>query len=192
MKVGKSWLIGSIVVLSLVYGLAGSGLAGEKPLRIAIVNGRDVWQMLDKSTAVKEAQKVMDVEVKKLQAEFQKEKDELDAFGSEIEKKKSALSKEALQEKEKEYQQKMFALQEKSRRAQFALQDLERKVKKPIINEVNDIIATLAKKEGVTLVFDKSVVGIDSNNGLFYADDALDISDKVMKILEPRFGTKGK
>lgn len=189
MEVRKNGLAVLIVALFCLYLLAGTAAAGEGQLKIATVSVRDV---IAKSTSGQEARKVLEAEVTTLRGKIQKEQDEVDALRDEIEKKSSVWSVEIRQDKERDYQKKLRELQIKSDDAQFALQKLEKKVMEPILKELHQVFAELGKKNGYTLIIEKTRTGLESPNGLLYADDSLDISDQVIKALESRLGKGDK
>jgi outer membrane protein len=65
--------------------------------------------------------------------------------------------------------------------AQYEMKQLEKKVLDPIFKELQAVITEVGKKEGLTLVFEKS-----RSNGLLYADESLDISEVVRKTLDEK------
>ncbi len=172
-----------LVVFSAVVLLLGAtGLvisqveAAESGKQIVSVNIQDV---LLGSEAGQEVKKVLEGKVGEFQEKFQKEQEEVDALRAEIEKKSTVWSQEVKEEKERDYQKRVREMQLKSEDAQFELQQLEKQVMSPVLNELQKIIKEVGKKNGYAMI-------IDSRAGLLYVDETLDISEIVKKELDAR------
>ena len=174
----KILVIHSVVVLLL--GTAGlvstQAVAADNSKQIVTVNIQDV---LLGSEAGQEVKKVLEVKVGEFQDKFQKEQGEVDALRAEIEKKSTVWSQEVKEEKERDYQKRVRDMQLKSEDAQFELQQLEKQVMSPILNELQKVIKEVGEKNGYAMI-------IDSRAGLLYVDEALDISEIVKKELDAR------
>ncbi len=174
----KNLVVFSIVVL--LFGTTGlvssQAVAAENSKQIVTVNIQDV---LLGSEAGQEVKKVLEEKVGEFQEKFQKEQEDVDALRAEIEKKSSVWSQEIKEEKERDYQKRVRGLQLKSEDAQFELQQLEKQVMGPILNELQKVIADVGEKNGYAMI-------IDSRAGLLYVDKALDISEIVKKELDTR------
>ena len=172
-----------LVVFSLALVLVGTAgyvnsqaIASEEGKQIVTVNIQDV---LLGSTAGQEVKKVLEGKVGEYQSKFQKEQEEVDALRAEIEKKSSVWSQEVREEKERDYQKRVREMQLKSEDAQFELQQLEKQVMSPVLNELQKVIKEVGEKKGYALI-------LDSRAGLLYVDSSLDISDMVRKELDAR------
>lgn len=172
-----------LVVLSVVVLLLGTaGLvstqadAAENSKQIVTVNIQDV---LLGSEAGQEVKKVLEGKVGEFQEKFQNEQGEVDALRTEIEKKSTVWSQEVKEEKERDYQKRVREMQLKSEDAQFELQQLEKQVMSPVLNELQKVIKEVGEKNGYAMI-------IDSRAGLLYVDEALDISEIVKKELDAR------
>lgn len=172
-----------LVVLSVVVLLLGTaGLvstqadAAENSKQIVTVNIQDV---LLGSEAGQEVKKVLEGKVGEFQEKFQNEQGEVDALRTEIEKKSTVWSQEVKEEKERDYQKRVREMQLKSEDAQFELQQLEKQVMSPVLNELQKVIKEVGEKNGYAMI-------IDSRAGLLYVDESLDISEIVQKELDAR------
>jgi outer membrane protein len=172
-----------LVVLSVVVLLLGTaGLvstqadAAENSKQIVTVNIQDV---LLGSEAGQEVKKVLEGKVVEFQEKFQNEQGEVDALRTEIEKKSTVWSQEVKEEKERDYQKRVREMQLKSEDAQFELQQLEKQVMSPVLNELQKVIKEVGEKNGYAMI-------IDSRAGLLYVDESLDISAIVQKELDAR------
>jgi len=168
-----------VVVASLCVSVVPS-LAAE--LKVATFN---IQQIIEKSKVGSEARKAMEAKKAELEPKFKGEQDSLKAQAEEIEKKGSAWSEEVKAGKERDYQKKMREYQLKVEDAQFEMKQMEKKVLEPIFKELQAVINDIAKADGLSLVFEKS-----RSNGLLYAAESLDISDKVSAALDAKMAKK--
>jgi len=174
----KNLVVFSVTVLLLgTTGLVSTqAVAAENTKKIVTVNIQDV---LLGSEAGQEVKKVLEGKVGEFQGKFQAEQEAVDTLRTEIEKKSSVWSQEVREEKERDYQKKVRELQLKSEDAQFELQQLEKQVMSPVINELQKVIKDVGEKNGYAMI-------LDSRAGLLYVDPALDISEIVRKELDAR------
>ena len=173
----------NVVIFSVVALLLGSaGLinsqadAAEGSKQIVTVN---IQNVLLGSEAGMEVKKVLEEKVSEFQGKFQQEQQDVEALRAEIEKKSSVWSQEVKEEKERDYQKKVRELQLKSEDAQFELQQLEKQVMSPVLNELQNVIKEVGEKNGYAMI-------LDSRAGMLYVDEALDISEMVKKELDAR------
>jgi outer membrane protein len=156
--------------------LVSSNAIAAENKEIVTVN---IQEVLLGSTSGQAVKKVLEDKVAEFQKKFQTEQEEVDAMRAEIEKKSSVWSQEVREEKERDYQKRVRDLQLKSEDAQFELQQLEKQVMEPVVNELQKVIADMGAKKGYAMI-------IDSRAGLLYFDKALDISELVKKELDSR------
>lgn len=174
----KNLVVFSIIVLLLgTTGFINSqAVAAENSKQIVTVN---IQNVLLASEAGQEVKKVLEGKVFEFQEKFQQEQQGVDALRAEIEKKSSVWSQEVKEEKERDYQKRVREIQLKSEDAQFELQQLEKQVMNPVLNELQKVIKEVGKKKGYAMI-------IDSRAGLLYFDETLDISEIVQKELDAR------
>jgi len=167
----------SIVALwaGMICLVSSSAMAAEDK-QIVTVNIQDV---LLGSSAGQGIKMVLEEKVAEFQSKFQIEQDEVDSMRAEIEKKSSVWSQQVREEKERDYQKRVRELQLKSEDAQFELQQFEKQVMEPVVQELQTVIAEMGEKNGYAMI-------IDSRAGLLYFDKALDISESVKKELDSR------
>jgi len=177
MRLKKLIVFSAIVLFGGVTALANSQATGaENGNKIVTVN---IQEVLLSSVSGQEVKKVLEDKVAEYQGKFQNEQEEVDALRAEIDKKGSVWSQEVKAEKEKEYQKRVRDLQLKSEDAQYELQQLEKQVMSPVLNELQKVIKEVGEKNGYALI-------IDSRAGLLYVDPKLDISESVQKELDSR------
>jgi len=164
------------ILVSVAFLAISNASAAENSIKIATVNIQDV---LLGSKAGQEVKKELEQKVEELQGTFQKEQEDVDALRSEIEKKSSVWSPEVREEKEREYQKRVREVQLKTEDAQFELQQMEKQLMGPVLNELQKVIKEVGEKNGYAII-------MDSRAGLLYVNEALDISDLVQKELDNR------
>ena len=165
-----------IALWSGMICLVGSNAVAAEGKQIVTVNIQDV---LLGSASGQEVKTVLEEKVGEFQTKFQTEQEEVDAMRTEIEKKSSVWSQQVKEEKERDFQKRVRELQLKSEDAQFELQQLEKQVMEPILNELQKVIAEMGEKNGYALI-------LDSRAGILYADKSMDISELVKKELDSR------
>jgi outer membrane protein len=173
----KNVSIYSIVALWVgIACLVNSNAIAAENKGIVTVNIQEVLLGSSSGQAVK---KVLEEKVLEFQEKFQTEQEEVEAMRAEIEKKSSVWSQQVREEKEREYQKMVRELQAKSEDAQFEMQQLEKQIMEPVVQELQKVIADMGEKNSYAMI-------IDSRAGLLYFDKTLDISELVTKELDSR------
>ena len=162
------------VCVGMIFLVSTNAIAAEK--QIVTVN---IQEVLLGSSAGQSVKVVLEGKVAEFQQKFQSEQEEVDSMRAEIEKKSSVWSQPVKEEKERDYQKKVRELQLKSEDAQFELQQLEKQVMEPILNELQKVIADMGAKNDYAMI-------LDSRAGILYFDKTLDISELVKKELDSR------
>lgn len=151
---------------------------GAEQVKVATFN---IQQVIDNSKAGSDARRVIESKKSELQSKFKGDQESLKAQADEIEKKGSAWSEEVKSAKMLEFQKKKRAYDARLEDAQVEMQQLQKKVLDPIFKQLQAVISEIGKTGGYSLIFEKS-----RSNGLLYAADSLDISDKVTKALDAK------
>ena len=164
----RMFSIYSIVALlaGMIFLADSNAIASEDDKQIVTVN---IQEVLLGSSAGQSVKVVLEEKVLEFQKKFQVEQEEVDAMRAEIEKKSSVWSQQVREEKERDYQKRVRELQLQSEDAQFELQQLEKQVMEPVVQELQKVIAEMGEKNGYAMI-------IDSRAGLLYFDKSLDIS----------------
>ena len=178
MKIVNYFMI-SVFAASILL-LSGQGEVNAADLKMGTMSIQDV---IDGSKAGMAARKVLQAKQSELQPSLKDEQAVLKEQAKDIEKKSSVWSEEVKAEKERKYQKAMREYQLKVEDAQYEMKQLEKKVLDPIFKELQAVITEVGKKEGLSIVFEKS-----RSSGLLYADPTLDVSDIVVKELDARMG----
>jgi outer membrane protein len=114
----------------------------------------------------------------KEQEKLRKEKDLLD-------KQASAMSEEVRIQKQTELQQKVFALAQKWENGQKEMAQKERTELQAIFTKMDPLIAEIAQREGITMVFEKT------DSGVVYAPSNLDLTNELVRLFNARNKTVG-
>ncbi len=135
---------------------------------------------------VKEGKKVatqLESTFKKKKSELQKERDDLMKEEKKFNKQSSVLSGDAKSKKREALQKKFVGLQEKSLKYQKEMQDMENKLKKPLVDRVRGIITDVSKSSKVDLTVTNAAM-------LLYAANEVDLTDKVIKAYDKKYPVK--
>ncbi|QAT84145.1 MAG: OmpH family outer membrane protein [Myxococcaceae bacterium] len=164
----RSTLAATAAVLSLALPVAAS--AAE--LKVAYVDLQRVLVEVDDGKAAKaRLQKWLEdrqKEIDKEQDALRKEKDTLD-------KQASAMSEATRTQKATELQKKVMELAQKYERSRAEAANKERQEMEPIVNRIDQVIASIAQREGLGLVLDKR------DSGIVFALAEYDISNEVVR-----------
>jgi outer membrane protein len=123
--------------------------------------------------------------VEEKQRELDKEQAALRKEMETLEKQASAMSEETRIKKQTELQQRAQALGQKWEKDQNEMSKRQRTELQAIFTKVDPIIAEIAQREGITMVFEKT------DSGLVYAPPALDLTNEMVRLYNARTAKKG-
>ena len=175
----KRILLVGVVFLFACFA-AQSCLAAD--LKIGVIN---VQKIIVTSEAGKAAKERFDVKMKELQGAFKKEEEDLKMMQDEIKKKSSAWSEEKKAEKVREYQKNGRELQAKTEDARFEMKQLQDKELEPILKALEQVVEKFGKEKGFTVI-------MDSKNGVVYFDEAIEVSEAIVKKLNEAMAAAAK
>ncbi|MBU8899192.1 OmpH family outer membrane protein [Corallococcus sp. H22C18031201] len=161
-----------LAAFAAVLSLALPAAASAADLKLAYVDLQRVLLEVDDGKAAKASlQKWLDDRQKEIDREqeaLRKEKDVLD-------KQASAMSEETKVQKATELQKKVMELAQKYERSRAEAANKERQAMEPIVNRIDQIIATIAERDGLSFVLDKR------DSGIVFALSQYDISNEVIR-----------
>lgn len=166
------FLIASLVLLSWT-GVAHS----QTNLKIGIV---DVQHVLTQSKAGKKAKSNIESYVKKKKKELNKEEKVLDKLQKEFEKNKLTMTKDQVRKKQAQFQKKLTAYKKKAAMSSQEVEKRKRKYQSRALKELKKIVDEIAAKDGYQMLLEKN------ETGLLFAEESMDITEKVMKIFNKR------
>ena len=173
----------SLIAVAFALPLATGLTADAAEFKAAYVDLQRALLEVDEGRSAKaRLQKMLEDKQKDLDKEqeaLRKEKDLLD-------KQASAMSEETRIQKQTELQQKLFALAQKWEKGQKEMANKERTELQSIFSKMDPIIAEIAQRENITMVFEKT------DSGLVYAPSALDLTNELVRMYNSRSkGGKG-
>lgn len=166
---------------TLLVGFVGIVLAAALPasaqLNVAVI---DVQRVVTESDPGKEAlQKLKDLQDAKID-QGRGLQQELNTLQEQMSKQRFTLSEERLAELSKQIEDKQIALQRFQDDAERELDEARRRELGGLEGRIIPVINEIGAERGYTLIFNKF------QSGLVYADDAVDITDDVIR----RFNTR--
>lgn len=138
----------------------------------------DIQKAINESQAGKKAKEKFQVQVKKVEAELLKEKQDVERLKSDFEKKSPLLKEEEKRNLERELQKKERGYLLSGREAEEELRQRDSEITGEILRDILKIVAEIGKSERYTLILQRGQVP--------YGDDASDITKKVIEIYNSR------
>ena len=158
----------ALVMTSSAFAAISVGKVDVQKVLLTVNQGVAVRDQLKKS--FDEKQKILKEEeekIKKLQEDYSK--------------KASVLNDKEKGKKEREIQEKIMAIQQKTSTYQKEIQDLEQKLKTPILERVKGVVDEASKAADVDLVYEAATAPI------LYAKSEKDLTDDVIKAYNKKF-----
>ncbi|MET0402742.1 MAG: OmpH family outer membrane protein [Cystobacter sp.] len=152
----------SVSVPSLAAAEVKMGYVDYQRVMLEVEDGKAAKTRLQKW--LESRQKEIDAE----QESLRKEKETLD-------KQASAMSEETRVQKATDLQKKVYDLAQKWEKSRGEASERERKEMEPIIARIDDVIRTIADREGLGMVFEKR------DSGLVYALSQYDLTNEVIR-----------
>ena len=169
----------STLALATPLFVAGAVQAAE--FKAGYVDLQRALLEVDEGRAAKARLKKM---VEEKQKELDKEQEGLRKEMQTLEKQATAMSEETRIKKQTELQQRAIALGQKWEKGQAEMSKQERTELQAIFTKMDPIVAEIAQREGLTMVFEKT------DSGLVYAPAALDLTNELVRLYNARAGKK--
>jgi outer membrane protein len=115
------------------------------------------------------------------QSILKKEEDAIKKLQEDYSKKATVINDKEKAKKEREIQEKIMAIQQKTSTYQKEIQDLEQKLKTPILERVKNIVDEVSKSSDVEFVYEAATAPI------LYAKSEKDLTDEVVKAYNKKF-----
>ena len=166
----------SLVLVAFAAGLS-TGVEARKapPTKVGFV---DLQRSLLETTVGKKARAGLEREKAKRQEEIDSAQKALQEEVQALEKKRAVMKPDILAKRERALQEKLVELQQGFMKAQQDLNRREQELTKKIFVKASSIIDDIAKRDGYTMILEKS------EGGLLYSADAYDITSEVNKRLD--------
>lgn len=164
----KYWLL--VIALALVPSVASAQV-----VKVGLI---DIQRVIGESAAGKRAKERFQAQVKKAEADFQKERIDLERLKADIEKKGPLLKDEERRNLEADFQKRSVTLQRTMGDYQTDLQQKEREMMGDILKELEQIVSDVGKAEKFTFILEKSQI--------LYSDASTDITNRVIETYNSR------
>jgi len=156
-------------MLVLTFGFSFAVFA---KVQVGVVDIQKVLMTVDEGAAI---MKQLEKTYNNKKAKLKKEESRIKKDQEKYQKQLSILSGKARAKKEREMQADILKLQNTTMQYQREMQELEQKLKKPLIEKVRSIVETVAKNSKVDFCFEAS------SSPLLYAESKKDITLDVIK-----------
>ena len=167
------------LLLSFLF-FAGNAFS-EPSAKIAVV---DLDKVLNESLAGKQAKVDIEKEIVKTSQIIKKREAETKKLRDELNQQSSVLSESVRKKKEAEYRQKLRELKRFASDSEAEIKNKGDEITKRMIRDISKVVDEVGKREKYSIIFERK--------GLFFYSDAVDISDKVMKLFDERYQKKKK
>ncbi|MFY2557309.1 OmpH family outer membrane protein [Corallococcus terminator] len=162
----------TVAAMAAVLSLALPVAASAADLKVAYVDLQRVLLEVDDGKAAKaRLQKWLEGKQKEIDAEqtaLRTEKETLD-------KQASAMTPDARAQKEADLQRKVMVLAQKWEKSRGEAATKERQEMEPIINKIDQVVASIAQRDDLGMVLDKR------DSGIVFAKAQYDISNEVIR-----------
>ncbi len=145
----------------------------------------DLQRALMEVSEGQQAKMKLKAEIDKKKAEFETEQKKLREDGMVLDRQASAMSEEVRIEKMKQLQGRLMQITERGQKLQVEFVEKERVELKKIFDRMDPIVAGIAQREGLAMVFEKT------DSGLIYAPPSMDLTNELVRTYNEKFPVKG-
>lgn len=158
----------SLVLSTSAFAKVSVGKVDVQKVLISVNQGTAVRDQLKK--AFEDKQKIL-----------KDEEDKIRKSQEDYQKKASVLNDKEKMKKEREIQEKIMNIQQKTSGFQKEIQDLEQKLKTPILDRVKTVVDEIAKSQDLDMIYEAATAPI------LFAKDEKDYTDEVIKLYNKKF-----
>ena len=169
-----------VFAIQILLALAAPAWAQEK-IKIGFI---DIQRVISDSQAGKKAKERFQAQLKKVEADLLKEKQEVEKLKSEFDKKGPLLKEEDRKNLEKEFQRRYVGYQRNARDFDEELRQRQGEMTADILKDLEKVVTEIGKNEKFTLIMERSQ--------LLYSDPGIDITSKVIELYNSRSSGTGK
>lgn len=145
----------------------------------------DLQRALQEVSEGQFAKAKLKAEIDKKKSEFEAEQKKLREDGMVLDRQSSAMSEEVRIEKMKQLQGRLMQITEKGQKLQVEFVEKERVELKKIFDRMDPIVAAIAQREGLAMVFEKT------DSGLVYAPPSMDLTNELVRTYNEKYPVKG-
>lgn len=165
----KYWLVVAALALSASF------VSAQERVKIGFI---DIQRVIAESQAGKRAKDRFLAQVKKAEADLQKERQDLERLRNDIDKKGPLLKEEERRNMEGDLQKRSVNLQRTQGDYQQDLRQKENQMMSDILKELEVIVNEVGKADKFTLILERSQI--------LYSDQGIDITNKVIETFNSR------
>jgi len=169
----KYWLI---LLTTLLW--VNTGWAQDR-VKIGFI---DIQRAISGSQAGKRAKEMFQAQVKKVEADLLREKQELERLKGDLDRKSALLKEEEKRNLESDLQRRYVNYQRSMQDQQQILRQKEGEMTSDILKELEKIVNEIGKSEKFTLILER--------NQILYSDQGIDITSKVIEVYNSRSKSK--
>ena len=144
----------------------------------------DLQRALTEVGEGQQAKAKLKAEIEKKKSEFETEQKKLREDGMLLDRQASAMSEEVRVEKMKQLQGRLMQISERGQKLQVEFVEKERSELKKIFDKMDPIVAQIAQREGLAMVFEKT------DSGLVYAPPSMDLTNELVRTYNEKYPTK--
>ena len=167
----------SAFILAVIFMVSGAAVtlafAKSSAIKVAYV---DVKKVFSQYSGTKDAQKIMETEVKKKEEEIRLREDEIKKLKQELKEKKLLMTDDVKKKKQDDIDRKTEDLAERTAMLRQDLAGRETKLIEEIVARISRIAKDIAESKGYDLVIEK--------NAVYYGAD--DLTADIVKGLETK------
>lgn len=167
----------------LLVTLALASATARADLKLGYV---DLQRALTEVHEGREAKGRLKGQLDKAKSGFEAEKNKLRGESLVLEKQAAMMSEEVRVQKFTEMQKKVLDLTQREQQSQLELAKKEQEELKKIFDRMDPIIAAIAQREGLAMVFEKT------DSGLVYAPASMDLTNELVRTYNEKHPAKGK
>ncbi len=165
----KYWLVVVLLALSASFTQA------QERLKIGFI---DVQRVIAESNAGKRAKDRFQAQIKKVEADLLKERQDLERLKGDIDKKGPLLKEEERRNLEADFQKRSVNLQRSMGDYQEELRQKEGAMMSELLKELEGVVADFGKAEKFTIILERSQI--------LYSDQGTDVTQKVIESYNTR------
>lgn len=152
-------------------------LCAAEPTTVGYV---DMQKVLENSKMGRQAQDTLKEKFDERRTALEQEGQALGQLRQTLTRDQALMSQAELDKKKGELQNRLQKFQTEAAAVQKELQEEQNKLGSEILGPAQEIIAEIAKEKSVSAIFERR------QSGLLYVDDALDLTDEVIKRLDTK------
>ncbi|MBF0297761.1 MAG: OmpH family outer membrane protein [Oligoflexia bacterium] len=170
-----------VFVLSLAISFSTLSYAEASKITVGLVDVQKVLLAIDEGKTIR---KRLEEDFKKKQDLLKKDEGKFKELQDKFEKQRLVLNESAKLGKEKELRDLYVGIQEKTMKYQQELQELERDLKRPLIDKIKTVVESISKNSNVDMTFE---IG---TTPLVYAENKKDLTEEVISSYNKQYPVK--